>query len=97
MSRTFQILVALDQLINAAAGGYADETMSARCWRMRARRPYSILRPIIDCMFFWQTDHCRSAYESERERSQLPAEYRDTIPTQPADAGFFTSAPKEPE
>ena len=76
MSRAFQVLVALDQLVNAAAGGYADETMSARCWRLRARRPYSALRPIIDGIFFWQTDHCQSAYESERVRSHLPAEYR---------------------
>jgi hypothetical protein len=76
MSRAFQVAVALDQLINAAAGGYADETMSARCWRLRARRPYSLLRPIIDGIFFWQKNHCETAYESERLRSHLPAEYR---------------------
>ena len=76
MSRAFQVAIAFDQLINAAAGGYADETMSARCWRLRARRPYRWLRPVIDWIFFWQADHCRTAYESERLRSQLPAEYR---------------------
>jgi hypothetical protein len=76
MSRAFQIAVALDQLVNAAAGGYADETMSARCWRLRARRPYCWLRPVIDSIFFWQADHCQSAFESERVRSHLPAEYR---------------------
>ncbi|WP_211172424.1 hypothetical protein [Massilia forsythiae] len=97
MSRAFQIAVAVDQLVNAACGGYADETMSARCWRLRAVRPYAWLRPTIDRVFFWQVDHCRSAYESERARSQLPADYRDTNTTRPADAGFFTPAPKEPE
>jgi hypothetical protein len=76
MSRAFQVAVALDQLINAAAGGYADETMSARSWRLRACRPYSVLRPIIDGIFFWQKNHCESAYESERQRSHLPIEYR---------------------
>lgn len=29
----FQILVAVDQLVNALFGGYADETLSSRAWR----------------------------------------------------------------
>jgi hypothetical protein len=76
MSRVFEVLVAVDQLANAVLGGWADETMSARCWRLRARRPYSLLRVAIDRLFFWQPNHCESAYESERLRSQLPVEYR---------------------
>lgn len=76
MSRMLEVLVAVDQLANAIFGGYSDETMSARCWRLRAERPYSWLRPMIDRLFFWQLSHCRSAYESERLRSQLPVEYR---------------------
>lgn len=76
MSRVFEVLVAFDQLANAVLGGWADETMSARCWRLRARRPYSVLRAAIDRLFFWQPNHCESAYESERLRSQLPVEYR---------------------
>lgn len=31
---------------------------------------------IIDHLFFWQTEHCKSAYESEVERSQLPPSMR---------------------
>lgn len=76
MSRVFEVLVAVDQLANAVLGGWADETMSARCWRLRARLPYSLLRTAIDRLFFWQQNHCKSAYESERLRSQLPVEYR---------------------
>jgi hypothetical protein len=76
--RLFEIVIALDQLANAILGGYADETMSARCWRLRAQRPYSWLRPTIDRLFFWQKDHCQGAYESEQRRAQLPAEYRST-------------------
>jgi hypothetical protein len=97
VSRRLEVAIALDQLANAILGGYSDETISARCWRLRAARPYSWLQPLIDRLFFWQVDHCRSAYESERRRSQLPPEYRDTTPTQPADAGFFVPAAKEPE
>jgi hypothetical protein len=76
MSRVFEVLVAVDQLANAVLGGWADETMSARCWRLRAQMPYSWLRAAIDRLFFWQSSHCQSAYESERLRSQLPVEYR---------------------
>jgi hypothetical protein len=76
MSRVFEVLVAVDQLANAVLGGWADETMSARCWRLRTQRPYSWLQVAIDRLFFWQQNHCESAYQSERRRAQLPAEYR---------------------
>jgi hypothetical protein len=72
----FEVLVAVDQLANAILGGYSDETMSARCWRLREQQPYARLRLVIDWLFFWQPNHCESAYKSERLRSQLPAEYR---------------------
>jgi hypothetical protein len=78
-----QVLVAFDQLVNAIFGGYADETISARCWRLRATRPYSVLHQVIDWIFFWQPSHCQGAYEAERTRSQLPAEYRDTTSPNP--------------
>lgn len=73
--RLLEIAIAFDQLVNAVLGGYADETMSARCWRLRTEQPYTLLRAVIDRLFFWQSNHCESAYESERTRSRLPAEY----------------------
>lgn len=73
--RLLEVAIAFDQLVNAVLGGYADETMSARCWRLRAEQPYALLRIVIDGIFFWQLDHCKSAYESELKRSRLPAEY----------------------
>ncbi|TQK10261.1 hypothetical protein FBX97_0177 [Herbaspirillum sp. SJZ107] len=76
MSRLREVAVAFDQLVNAILGGYCDETISARAYRLRAVRPYNTLRPIIDGLFFWQADHCRASYEAERARSQLPPEYR---------------------
>lgn len=76
MSRIFEVLVAADQLLNAILGGWADETMSARCWRLRDGKPYCWLRPTIDRIFFWQPNHCQDAYESEQVRAQLPVEYR---------------------
>lgn len=73
-----QALLALDQLANTLIGGYADESLSARSWRLRERSPaWARARRWIDRLFFWQADHCATAYESERLKRQLPPEYRD--------------------
>ncbi|MDL2272796.1 pseudouridine synthase [Desulfovibrio sp. OttesenSCG-928-I05] len=76
----FQILVALDQLINTLLGGWADETLSARCWRKRANKHWNKARCIIDALFFWQKDHCKTAYESEQQRLHLPLSLREVPP-----------------
>lgn len=72
-----QVLIAFDQLINAIFGGWADETISARSYRLSAtkRRWYVAMR-VIDCLFFFEADHCKNSYNSEKQRTQLPAEYR---------------------
>ena len=84
-----QLFIAVDQLCNALIPpidgtiGYADETLSARCYR--AHRDGRILgklfmRP-IDLMFFWQgPNHCRNAYIKEFERKNYPDEYRAGVP-----------------
>ena len=66
-----QILIAIDQLLNALFKGWADETISAR-----AHRQNDWKRVLINTLFFWQQDHCADAYRSELERKQLPVEYR---------------------
>lgn len=78
MSRRIeQIPIAIDQLINTICGGWADETISSVAWRKRHDgKGWAILRRVIDTLFFWQTNHCRSAYESEKNRRQLPPELR---------------------
>lgn len=73
-----QVLIAIDQLANALLGGWADETLSSCAYRMeRAGRPWGrITRPLIDAIFFFQPDHCRNAFECERQRVQAPPETR---------------------
>ena len=85
-----QVLLALDQLANVLPPpldgtiGYADETLSARCYR--AHRDGKIMgklfmRP-IDLLFFWQgPGHCKNAYIKEFERKNYPDEYRTGTPT----------------
>lgn len=67
-----QILIAIDQLANTVIGGWADETLSSRAWREERR----VLIVFIDGLFFWEENHCEASYISERERIQLPPEFR---------------------
>ena len=74
-----QPLIALDQFLNTLVWirgdgfGMADETLSARAWRLRDQ---SSAWKRIDKAFFWQREHCKQSYESEVQRKQLPKEYQ---------------------
>ena len=76
-----QFAIAFDQLINTViyikgdGWGYADETLSARAYRLRelSSLPYKL----INGLFFWQDDHCKQAYYSEVFNKQLPTHYQD--------------------
>ena len=77
MRRWFeQVLIAIDQLINALLGGWADETMSSYAYRLRIERNILWVERVIDALFFLQKDHCKTAYESERARKHFPPELR---------------------
>lgn len=71
-----QVMIAFDQLANAVAAGWADETISARAYRQRAKPRWKRAMRFIDAMFFWQRDHCRNAYLGEIKRAQQPPAYR---------------------
>ena len=70
------LLIAVDQLVNALLGGYCDETLSSRAWRWENEGVCSWPRRFIDLVFFWEEKHCRESYVSEREGRQLPPELR---------------------
>jgi hypothetical protein len=74
-----QFLIALDQLVNALLDGWADETLSARSYRERLRCEWW-----INLLFFPQKNdigkrnHCEQCYYHEKDRKDLPPEYRCT-------------------
>ena len=76
MSRGKRILIALDQLVNAVFNGWPDETISSRAWRWERNGKRAWPRKLIDAVFFFDRDHCRESYESERLGRQLPPEMR---------------------
>ena len=74
------VAIAVDQLLNALRGGSPDETLSAAAWRTEQSGKLGgrIFRPLIDLMFLpFERDHCRTAFESERNGRHLPKEYVD--------------------
>jgi hypothetical protein len=71
------VLIALDQLLNVLLGGWADETLSSRAYRMDGlKRRWTLARRAIDALFFWQPQHCWQAYHAERARRQMPPALR---------------------
>lgn len=79
-----QFLIAIDQLLNVLVTpfqrtAWADETLSARAFRAdRDGKVFGrIFRPTIDWIFFWQDGHCAIAYLREKQRAQVPPEYRN--------------------
>ncbi|MFW9595983.1 MAG: hypothetical protein ACMV1D_10890 [Macromonas sp.] len=83
--RVLNVLIALDQFLFCLATlGHSspDETLSAAAWRweqagkLRGR----VLRPLVDTLFWFDPDHCRTAFESEVQRKHLPAEYQEAQP-----------------
>ncbi|MGH1360973.1 MAG: hypothetical protein ACRBC3_19615 [Burkholderiaceae bacterium] len=82
MSRKWitQVTIAVDQLANAVIAGSADETISARSYRMTTRpspkKRWIIARKFIDWLFFWQEDHTYNAYVAEVERQHMRGAYQ---------------------
>ena len=76
MNRGKAILIAFDQLVNTIFNGWPDETFSSRCWRWSISGKRDWPRKIVDGIFFWDEDHCKESYESERVGRQLPPELR---------------------
>lgn len=72
----YHVVIAIDQLFNALTGGAADETLSSRTYRgaILAENPkkrWQVLYRFINSIFF-DSNHCKTAYESELNRKQYP-------------------------
>lgn len=88
-----QFFIAMDQTVNTLVWaedegfGMADETLSARMWRLGAlegRRSWAKAMKIADAIFFWDksinldgvvTGHCEMSFASELERKHFPDRY----------------------
>lgn len=74
MNRLLNLLIALDQLIYVIVtlgDGQPDETLSGAAWRteQNGRLFGSFFRPLIDILFWFDPDHCRTSHEAARRRA----------------------------
>lgn len=78
MSRLKKILIALDQLLSVVffAQAQPDETFSSMCWRWELDGKRSWPRKLVDRIFFFDPDHCRTSYEAEQRREHMPEKLR---------------------
>jgi len=79
--RLLNIAIAFDQLawvLLTLGNGLPDETISAAAWRMESQGKLAgrLFRPVVDALFFFDQNHCLSAWQSERNKQQLPGVYR---------------------
>lgn len=80
----FQLAVVFDQFLNVLVctiiepkeKHWADETFSAHTYRHYREGRWKWVYRLINHIFFLQDDHCKEAYESEINRTQLPPEFR---------------------
>lgn len=82
MKYLFNLLISIDQFVNALRGGSPDETLSAAAFRTEIQGKWGgrIFRPLIDLLFRpFQKEHCRSAYIAELKRKQFPRGYQDGL------------------
>lgn len=72
-------LVCLCPRLPRAGLWWADETISAHCWRWHINGIRSWPRRLVDgvALILGDDDHCLESYKSEVEGRQLPPEMRD--------------------
>ena len=78
----WQFLIWIDQGLGGLVStlfkerAFADLTLSANAYRWERDGIRRWPRKFIDLLFWWEADHCRESYESERLRLQMPPELR---------------------
>ena len=64
---------AISQLLSVAFffGDNPNESLSGRAYRKgRLHWPWTVLKTAINIIFFWQEDHCRTAYFADLKRAR---------------------------
>lgn len=74
------LLIAVDQLVNALAGNYCDETISSRAYRWSRdgvrHWPCRLIDTLLIFDRYGDKRHCQLSYESEKRRMHMPPELR---------------------
>lgn len=74
----YQVVITIDQLINAIFNGSADETLSSRIYRLNQRPLYRALEKFVNVLFwpFQGPEHCKNAYQKEIDGRHMPSGFK---------------------
>ena len=65
--RFYRAIDALSQMLNVVLlDGDANESLSGRC----DRQEWKTAERIIDAVFWWESSHCRLAYQADVQRAR---------------------------
>ncbi len=64
--RAYRLAFGFDQTANVAIGGHHDEKISSRAHRCGWKRAEAL----IDALFFFDPEHCRTSFENEVAEAQ---------------------------
>lgn len=70
MKYFLNLLIALDQLVNAVFAGDPDETISSRLGKRRDG-PERFWARVVDHIFFWQKNHTGKSVETDEGKDAL--------------------------
>ena len=61
--------IALTRALAAFIGVDYRISFSAQCWHWEQRDKWRgiVLRPVVDAVFFWDSDHCRKAFDKDTD------------------------------
>ena len=71
------VLIGVDQLVNAVIGGWPDESLSSRSWREYVSGKRRWPKVLIDALLWFDKNHCQESYESAKDRRQFPPDLRE--------------------
>jgi len=70
IEQIFRIAAWLSQGVNVILlGGSEDMTVSARCHVNQNQPKWSTTRKVLNAIFFWQEDHCKTSFAQDEKHA----------------------------
>lgn len=57
--------------------GHHDETVSARCYRLRHEKGWGKAYRVLNKVYFWQDDHCKKSFDEDIAFAEEVMKWRD--------------------
>lgn len=65
----WNILIAVDQLVNTILGGDHDETISSRAGKLQEKRAWA--KQLCKFLNYLETNHCKKSIENDEGKDKL--------------------------